>query len=48
MVVVCCMEYWFGISAQEELRFTVEQCLLWTTCTGLHWLIALWTMIGAN
>ena len=24
------------------------QCLLWMTCTGHHWLIALWTMIGAN
>ena len=32
----------------KNLRFTVEQCLLWTTCTGHHWLIALWIMIGAN
>ena len=26
---------------------TIEQCLLWVTCTGRHWLIALWIMIGA-
>ena len=28
--------------------FTVKQCLLWVTCTGRHWLIALWVMIGAT
>ena len=28
--------------------YNVEQCLLWMTCTGHHWLIALWTRIGAN
>ena len=37
------LEYWL-----EYQRFTVEQCLLWTTCTGHHWLVALWAMIGAN
>ena len=28
--------------------FTVKQCLLWATCTGRHWLIALWITIGAT
>ena len=31
-----------GINAQ------VKQYLLWMTCTGHHWLITLWIMIGAN
>ena len=30
------LEYWL-----EYQRFTVEQCLLWTTCTGHHWLVTL-------
>ena len=29
-------------------RITVMQGLLWATCTGRHWLIALRTMIGAT
>ena len=29
-------------------RFTVEQCLLWATCTGCHWLVALWITIGST
>ena len=28
--------------------FKVKQCLLWVTCTGRHWLIALWITIGAT
>ena len=48
MVVVCCtscveLEYLVFLT-----KITVEQCLLWATCTGHHWLIALWTMIGAT
>ena len=51
MVVVCCtscveLEYWFGVRVGYNQGFTVEQCLLWVTCTGRHWLIALWTIIG--
>ena len=30
------------------LLFTVKQCLLWATCTGRHWLIALQITIGSN
>ena len=53
MVVVCCtscveLEYWFSVRVWYNQGFTVEQCLLWVTCTGRHWLIALWTMIGAT
>ena len=53
MVVVCCtscveLEYWFCVRVWYNQGFTVEQCLLWVTCTGRHWLIALWTMIGAT
>ena len=48
MVVDCCtscvelFEFWYNQG------FTVKQCLLWVTCTGRHWLIALWIMIGAT
>ena len=52
------LEYWFGVRVwynRVELEYlvfltkiTVEQCLLWMTCTSHHWLIALWTMIGAT
>ena len=38
---------WYKCSSWTE-GFTVKQYLLWTTCTGHHWLITLWTMIGAN
>ena len=53
MVVVCCtscvkLEYWFCVRIWYNQGFTVEQCLLWVTCTGRHWPIALWTMIGAT
>ena len=42
MVVVCVkLEYWFGVRVWYNQGFTVEQCLLWVTCTGHHWLIAL-------
>ena len=42
-----------GISEDLFLRifvqgFTVKQCLLWVTCTGHHWLIALWITVGAT
>ena len=55
MVVVCtsCVEL-FEFGMTEDLSkdfvqgFTVEQCLLWVTCTGHHWLIALWITIGAT
>ena len=48
MVVVCCtscveLEYLVFLT-----KITVEQCLLWAICTGRHWLIALWTMIGTT
>ena len=41
------LEYWLECQLEYQ-RFTNEQCLLWMTCTGHHWLIALWAMIGAN
>ena len=48
MVVDCCCTscvelFEFGIT-----KDLVKQCLLWVTCTGRHWLIALWIMIGAT
>ena len=48
MVVVCCtscveLEYLVFLT-----RITVMQGLLWATCTGRHWLIALQIMIGAT
>ena len=46
MVVVCCTScielVWYNQG------FTVVQGLLWVTCTGRHWLIALRIMIGAT
>ena len=53
MVVVCCtscveLEYWFGVRVWYNQGFTVVQGLLWVTCTGRHWLIALRIMIGAT
>ena len=48
MVVGCCtscveLEYLVFLT-----RITVMQGLLWATCTGHHWLIALRIMIGAT
>ena len=48
MVVGCCtncveLEYLVFLT-----RITLMQGLLWATCTGRHWLIALWIMIGAT
>ena len=52
------LEYWFGVQVwynRVELeylvfltRITVVQGLLWATCTGRHWLIALQIMIDAT
>ena len=44
-VVLSCSRILFKDFVQG---FTVEQCLLWATCTGRHWLIALWITIGAT
>ena len=46
--VLCQVGILVWCTSLVKQRFTVEQCLLWMTCTGHHWLIALWTMIGAN
>ena len=53
MVVDCCYTscvelFEFGITEDFIQGFTVKQCLLWATCTGCHWLIALWITIGAT
>ena len=47
-----CVRVWYNRVELEYLvfltRITVVQGLLWATCTGHHWLIALWIMIGAT
>ena len=48
-VVLCCIElFMFGRSEDLFQGFTVKQCLLWVTCTGCHWLIALQITIGST
>ena len=49
MVVGCCCTSCVELEYRVFLtRITVVQGLLWVTCTGHHWLIALWIMIGAT
>ena len=49
MVVVCCrVGILVCVRVWYNQGFTVMQDLLWATCTGHHWLIALWIMIGAT
>ena len=47
-----CVRVWYNCVELEYLTFltriTVVQGLLWVTCTGHHWLIALRIMIGAT
>ena len=45
LIEFCIIE---DLSKDFVQRFTVKQWLLWATCTGHHWLIALWITIGAT